>query len=1000
MGSLKLPNTGLMSRSSTSGIQAPSTTQTQPSQAKRKTTDASVILTEDTDSFIIGNRVWVGGTKGGSISYIGETQFAPGEWAGITLDEPIGKNDGSVAGVRYFQCEPKKGVFSRLTRLSRTPLTDHDIEAMASKSSTAGSDSPKANGTPTPSVTSGQTAGRNNSTSSVPTTPAARKVTPASTATPAAKVPSPMTSSVIRKTSSSSPISGELKIGDRVVINSTTGVKFGVLRYRGPTEFAEGEWAGVELDEPTGKNDGSVAGKRYFDCKQKYGLFAPIARVSRFTGGSATPRRSSTTTPATPSRLRRSGSRESIGASSVASSTTSSVRGTRRPSRTSTGSSSVPNTKALQEALAEKTQHVDQLMRERDVERAEVARMAQQIDQSARQAQDLQIHLDQLQVESEERLHDLNSRIGQMEKERESLMTKLEDKQRELDDLNFRLEEEEINKTDLESQSTTDAEKIREMKKKLEENMKAVTLREKAFDKVEENEELELGLHKSIDDMQSRIYDMERDKENSKKEVYEAQEQIKSLEMSNEALKNKVSEGEQKIKLLETDHEENQKSSKEKTSELGAQTQLVISLQEKLEEKAKEFEDISQQAEEFLTDFEKEKKDKDKLQSELADMKSQLMSGSTQASNLSDEISILKAKLEEALGQLTEAKENLSATELSKKNLQLELSSSSSSVSDTTKELTNLNTQLAEKDKQITNLEGKIFNLESSHKTDTECHTKEMVTVNKALQEAQEKHQQEKHELQDRANESVRQIAALETKISILEETRKNLDNQVSESLSQSTDSSQQLTNLNNQLRRKEKELETNAEKLTISKDSLACERKKRKAEQDAAHKTLEEVKQKHEDMILDIQNKMNKLESQLEAGRTSVENMKITHSEVLEELTKKKDLEIYEVQEQAMLNETKLKSMEASIAELQSETAERQGSLEGSLAQLITEKENVAKEKEQMMKDKELLEAEVAILEGENSKLHTEQEANLLAVTERDQKVVALTSEVERLSS
>lgn len=50
------------------------------------------MLTEDTDSFIIGDRVWVGGTKGGHISYIGETQFAPGEWAGVTLDEPIGKH--------------------------------------------------------------------------------------------------------------------------------------------------------------------------------------------------------------------------------------------------------------------------------------------------------------------------------------------------------------------------------------------------------------------------------------------------------------------------------------------------------------------------------------------------------------------------------------------------------------------------------------------------------------------------------------------------------------------------------------------------------------------------------------------------------------------------------------------------------------------------------------------------------------------------------------------
>ncbi len=57
----------------------------------------------------------------GQIAFIGETKFAPGEWAGIVLDSPVGKNDGSVAGVRYFQCEAKRGVFARLAKLSRVP---------------------------------------------------------------------------------------------------------------------------------------------------------------------------------------------------------------------------------------------------------------------------------------------------------------------------------------------------------------------------------------------------------------------------------------------------------------------------------------------------------------------------------------------------------------------------------------------------------------------------------------------------------------------------------------------------------------------------------------------------------------------------------------------------------------------------------------------------------------------------------------------------------------
>ncbi|MCJ1283481.1 hypothetical protein MMC26_002810 [Xylographa opegraphella] len=46
-----------------------------------------------------------------------------------------------------------------------------------------------------------------------------------------------------------------------------------IVRFLGNTHFAAGDWMGVELSDATGKNDGSVQGQRYFDCKSGHGMF-------------------------------------------------------------------------------------------------------------------------------------------------------------------------------------------------------------------------------------------------------------------------------------------------------------------------------------------------------------------------------------------------------------------------------------------------------------------------------------------------------------------------------------------------------------------------------------------------------------------------------------------------------------------------------------------------------------------------------------------------------
>ncbi|KAL9919930.1 kinesin heavy chain 73 isoform 4-T13 [Glossina fuscipes fuscipes] len=47
----------------------------------------------------------------------------------------------------------------------------------------------------------------------------------------------------------------------------------GLIAYVGTTHFQPGLWIGVELDTPTGKNDGTVQGIQYFQCKAKHGIF-------------------------------------------------------------------------------------------------------------------------------------------------------------------------------------------------------------------------------------------------------------------------------------------------------------------------------------------------------------------------------------------------------------------------------------------------------------------------------------------------------------------------------------------------------------------------------------------------------------------------------------------------------------------------------------------------------------------------------------------------------
>lgn len=78
-----------------------------------------------------------------------------------------------------------------------------------------------------------------------------------------------------------SPVRDEMadfNIGDRVLVGS---VQPGTLRFKGPTSFANGFWAGVELDKSEGSNNGTYDGVVYFKCNDRHGIFAPPEKITQ-----------------------------------------------------------------------------------------------------------------------------------------------------------------------------------------------------------------------------------------------------------------------------------------------------------------------------------------------------------------------------------------------------------------------------------------------------------------------------------------------------------------------------------------------------------------------------------------------------------------------------------------------------------------------------------------------------------------------------------------------
>ncbi|XP_041266072.1 CAP-Gly domain-containing linker protein 1 isoform X5 [Onychostruthus taczanowskii] len=873
---------------------------------------------EFVDDFRVGERVWVNGNKPGFIQFLGETQFAPGQWAGIVLDEPIGKNDGSVAGVRYFQCEPLRGIFTRPSKLSRKVVTEDE-----------------ANGT--------QTAHASRATSPTSTS-AASAVSSSTAALPPSGIPqkthlaakehaTPSQISNLSKTASES-ISNlseagslkkgerELKLGDRVLVG---GTKAGVVRFLGETDFAKGEWCGVELDEPLGKNDGAVAGTRYFQCQPKYGLFAPVHKVTKIGFPSTTPAKAK---PAvrkvlpTPAALKRSPSASSLSSlSSVASSVSS------KPSRTGllTETSSryarkISGTTALQEALKEKQQHIEQLLAERDLERAEVAKATSHVGEIEQELALVRDGHDRHVLEMEAKMDQLRAMVEAADREKVELLNQLEEEKRKVEDLQFRVEEESITKGDLERkrQISEDPENTQTKLEhaRIKELEQSLLFEKTKADKLQR--ELEDTRVATVSE-KSRIMELERDLALRVKEVAELRGRLDSSKHIDDvdtslSLLQEISSLQEKMAAAGKEHQNEMNSLKEKfgLSEEALQKEIK-SLSASNERMAKENESLKTK----LDHANKENSDvielwKSKLESAIAShqqaMEELKVSFSKGVGAQTAEFAELKTQIEKMKLDYENKMANLKVKQENERSHHL-------------KEIESLKAKLVavteEKEQNLESLKTKLESVEDQHLVEMED------TLNK-LQEAEIK-VKELEVLQAKYNEQTKVIDSLTPQIKAAEEKLLDLaalekansegkleieklskqleaaEKQIQTLETEKGDGISQASNLAKELQGKEQKLldfEKNLSAVNQVKDSLEKELQVLKEKFTSAADEAENVQQAMQETV----KKLNQKEEQFALMSSELEQLKSSLTEMERKLREREEREQQLIEAKAKL--------------------------------------------------------------------------------------------------
>ncbi|XP_031804378.1 CAP-Gly domain-containing linker protein 1 isoform X22 [Sarcophilus harrisii] len=949
---------------------------------------------EFVDDFRVGERVWVNGNKPGFIQFLGETQFAPGQWAGIVLDEPIGKNDGSVAGVRYFQCEPLKGIFTRPSKLTRKVTSEDEAN---------GTQAPPASRATSPLSTSMTSMAASSSAAPSPSTAphkVSQPVAKESSTTPQISNLTKTASESISNLSEAGSVKKgerELKINDRVLVG---GTKAGVVRFLGETDFAKGEWCGVELDEPLGKNDGAVAGTRYFQCQPKYGLFAPVHKVTKIGFPSTTPAKAKAAAVrkvmGTPGSLKRSPSASSLSSlSSVASSVSS------KPSRTGllTETSSryarkISGTTALQEALKEKQQHIEQLLAERDLERAEVAKATSHVGEIEQELALARDGHEQHVLEMEAKMDQLRAMVEAADREKVELLNQLEEEKRKVEDLQFRVEEESITKGDLEVATVSEKSRIMELERDLTLRIQEVAELRRSLEsnKPAGDVDTSLSLLQEISTLQEKLEAMHIDHQHeiiSLKEHFGAteechQKEVKALHAASEKLSK---ENESLKSKLDHANKENSevialwKSKLESAiaSHQQAMEELKVSFSKSVGTETAEFAELKTQIEKLKLDYQDEienlkcKQDSERSAhaKEMEILKNKLMKIIKEKEQGLEGLKLQMEKAEDQhLVEMEDALNKLQEAEIKKKKF---ADASEESVAIQQKMQETLN-KLHQKEEQFSALSSDLKKLKYN-----------MSDMEEKFKEKDEREQQ-------------------------LMETKEKLESEIVEIMKMSGDNSSQLTKMNEELRLKDKFVEELQLQLSKANDEAALLQKSigeatLKAEQDQKN-----IIAKHEEEKKELQKKVLDLEKQIEVSHSQCKDLQARHEKANSETITKHEAVLHSLKKALLDTEGTLKEAQRKNTDLLKEMEELKK--QADKAKVAQTAEDAMQLMEQMTKEKtetlasledtrqtnEKLKNELDALKENNSKNVEELNKSKERLTVENQKMEEFRKEIEAL--